>query len=133
MPPNTPSVRDYMTGAPTTVGTSTTIADAARLMAEQRIRHLPVVGADGRVHGLLSERDVALFEELEGLDASQMTVATAMSKRVYTAEPTTALDEVAAQMAEHKYGSCVVVKQGAVVGVFTTVDACRALAEAFGT
>jgi acetoin utilization protein AcuB len=32
-------------------------------------------------------------------------------------------------MAEHKYGSAVVMEGNQVVGIFTTVDACRALAE----
>jgi acetoin utilization protein AcuB len=35
-------------------------------------------------------------------------------------------------MSERKYGSAVVVKGGAVVGVFTTVDALRALAAVLG-
>jgi hypothetical protein len=34
-------------------------------------------------------------------------------------------------MAEHKYGSAVIMEQHRVVGIFTTVDACRALAERF--
>ena len=132
MADTTPRLSDYMTSAPTTIATGTTIAEAAKLMSEQQIRHLPVVDSEGRPQGLLSERDVALLEGLDGLDASAMTVSTAMSKRTYTAEPTTAIDEVARQMAEHKYGSCLAVKEGKVVGVFTTVDACRALSEAFG-
>ena len=41
------------------------------------------------------------------------------------------LDEVVATMAEHKYGSAIVVQNQHVVGVFTTVDACRALSELY--
>jgi len=132
MPETTPRLRDYMTSSPTTVATSTTIAEAAKLMSERRIRHLPVVDGEGQPLGLLSERDVALLDGLDGLDASAMTVSTAMSKRTYSAAPEAPIDDVAREMAEHKYGSCLVVKDGKVVGVFTTVDACRALSEAFG-
>ena len=32
-------------------------------------------------------------------------------------------------MAEHKYGSAIVASNGNVVGVFTTVDVCRAFSE----
>ena len=35
-------------------------------------------------------------------------------------------------MAQRKYGSAVILDQGRVVGVFTTVDALRALAEVLG-
>jgi acetoin utilization protein AcuB len=43
--------------------------------------------------------------------------------------PRTSLAKVAATMAEHKYGSAVVMEKNRVVGMFTTVDALRALAE----
>ena len=36
-------------------------------------------------------------------------------------------------MAEHKYGSAVVMDHGKVVGMFTTIDAMRALSELLGT
>ena len=43
--------------------------------------------------------------------------------------PEAPLDEVVREMAEHRYGSAVVLANGKVVGMFTTVDACRAFAE----
>ena len=129
---STPTVRDFMTETPTTVTPSTTMAEAAQLMSTGHIRHLPVVNDQGAVVGLLSERDVALLEGLDGLDPASMMVAVAMAKRPYTAAPDTPLADVATEMADHKYGSCIVVQDGAVVGVFTTVDACRALAAAHG-
>ena len=129
---STPTVRDFMTATPATVAPSATMAEAAQLMNTRHIRHLPVVDAGGQVVGLLSERDVALLEGLEGLDPAAMVVAVAMAKRPYTAAPETSLADVATAMAEHKYGSCIVVEGGKVVGVFTTVDACRALAAAHG-
>jgi len=43
--------------------------------------------------------------------------------------PETGLDEVVSTMAEHKYGAAVILQNGKVVGMFTTVDACRALSE----
>lgn len=48
---------------------------------------------------------------------------------VYAVDPNTSLDVVAEALAEHKYGSAVVLQNGKVVGIFTTNDACRALAE----
>ncbi len=126
-----PKLRDLMTKTPTTVSPSSSIASAAEIMAAQHIRHLPVVDGEGHVQGLLSQRDVALLEGLDGLDAASMMVAVAMSKQPYTAAPDAPIDAVAREMADHKYGSCVVVDGGKIVGVFTTVDACRALADAY--
>jgi acetoin utilization protein AcuB len=52
-----------------------------------------------------------------------------MSTHVYAVQPDTTLDVVAEALAEHKYGSAVVLDNEKVVGIFTTNDACRALAE----
>jgi acetoin utilization protein AcuB len=50
-----------------------------------------------------------------------------MSQDVYAVSSRTRLLDVAAEMAEHKYGSAVVIDDGRVSGVFTTVDALKAL------
>lgn len=121
-----------MTTSPHTVGDDQTLARAANLMREFKIRHLPVLRG-GKLVGMLTERDVALVETLKGVDAQVETVADAMSSEVYAVTPETPLDEVASEMASRKYGSAVVVQNNKVVGVFTTVDACRALNELLHT
>jgi acetoin utilization protein AcuB len=50
-----------------------------------------------------------------------------MSTEVYTVPPEKALGEVAARMVERKYGCAVVVRDGEVIGIFTTTDALRVL------
>jgi acetoin utilization protein AcuB len=54
-------------------------------------------------------------------------VEEAMTAQPFTVPPDAALEDVARAMAEQKYGSAVVVDKGAVVGLFTTTDALRAL------
>lgn len=51
-------VGEIMTHAPETLGPEATIAEAAERMAERRIGCLPVVDAENRLVGLLSETDV---------------------------------------------------------------------------
>ena len=51
-------VGDVMTPEPATVRTSDTLAAATRLMAERRIKRLPVVDGDGRLAGILARADV---------------------------------------------------------------------------
>ena len=50
-----------------------------------------------------------------------------MTPEVYVATVDTSLEEAVANMAQHKYGSAVVVGDGRVVGMFTTIDALNAL------
>jgi acetoin utilization protein AcuB len=51
-------VSDLMTHAPATALEGTPLAEAAQTMAERRIGCLPIVDAEGRLAGLLSETDV---------------------------------------------------------------------------
>jgi acetoin utilization protein AcuB len=123
-----PQIRKYMTSAPHTIGHDQTLAFTQSMMRELHIRHLPVLDG-GRLVGVLTERDVALIETLKDVDPKTVRVSDAMSQQVYTVSPDAPLDEVAAEMAEHKYGSAVVMDNGHVVGVFTTVDGMAALSE----
>jgi CBS domain-containing protein len=56
-------VRHRMTPAPATVAPDDDLADAARIMAELGVRHLPVVEGD-RLVGMLSIRDVIDLDPL---------------------------------------------------------------------
>jgi acetoin utilization protein AcuB len=101
-------------------------------MRTSRIRHLPVLEG-GQLVGMLTHRDLVLIESLKDVDPKKVTVEDAMSTEVYTVSPDAPLDEVVREMAEKKYGSAVVIQNHKVVGIFTTVDACRTLAELLDT
>lgn len=121
------TVQKFMTVGPIVIGSERTLAEAHRVMRQRNIRHLPVVDG-GRLVGVVSQRDLYLLETLKGVDPETERVSEAMTADPFTVPPDAALDEVAAKMAEHKYGSAVVVDRGSVIGLFTTVDALRALA-----
>jgi acetoin utilization protein AcuB len=127
-----PSISKYMTTTPRTVAGNTTLAAAGRLMQELNIRHLPVVD-DGQLLGVITDRDIKYVESFSFVVPADVPIRGAMTEKPYTVTPETPMDEVVATMAEQKYGSAIVVQNGHVVGVFTTVDACRALSELLGT
>jgi acetoin utilization protein AcuB len=116
-----------MTASPVVIASDRTLAEAHRLMRERGFRHLPVVDG-GRLVGLVSQRDLYLLETLKGVDPATETVREAMTGEPYTVAPDAPLEEVATRMADRKLGSALVVDRGSVVGLFTTVDALRALA-----
>ena len=123
-----PTVEKYMTTSPHSIGKAQTLAHAHEVMRAARIRHLPVLEA-GALVGVLTHRDLALIETLKDVDPKRVTVEDAMSTEVYTVSPEAPLDEVTSEMAEKKYGCAVVLQNHKVVGIFTTVDVCRALSE----
>lgn len=121
-----------MTTSPHSIGRDQPLARAHAVMHDHKIRHLPVLHG-GALVGVISDRDLRLIETLRGVDPAEVTVEEAMSSAVYAVTPDAALDEVVATMAEHKYGCAVILQNQHVVGIFTTVDACRALAELLRT
>jgi acetoin utilization protein AcuB len=119
-------VREFMTPAPHTIGRDQPLALAHERMRTFGVRHLPVLDG-GKLVGIISQRDALLVETLRDVDPSKVPVEDAMSTDVHTVAPDAPLRQVAKDMADHKYG-CAVVTEGAhVVGIFTTVDALRAL------
>jgi acetoin utilization protein AcuB len=126
-----PTIRRYMSESPVVIDQERTLADAHDLLRRHAIRHLPVLHR-GRLVGVVSQRDLYLLETLRGVDITTEKVAEAMTADPFTTAPDAPLAEVAARMAEHKYGCAVVVEGETVVGVFTTIDACRALAAVLG-
>lgn len=123
-----PTIQKYMTTAPHSIGTEQTLAHAHEVLRQHHIRHLPVLEG-GQLVGMLTQRDLALVETLKDVDPRNVKVEDAMSTEVYTVSPEAPLDEVVGEMAEKKYGSAVVVSNHKVVGIFTTVDVCSALAD----
>jgi acetoin utilization protein AcuB len=127
-----PSISKYMTTTPHTANRDVTLAKASALMRTHGIRHLPVMDGDALL-GVITERDIKFAESFSIVDPEQVTVYGAMAEELYCVDPETPLDEVAATMAEKRYGSAIIVQNKRVVGVFTTVDACRALSELLNT
>ena len=104
-----------------------TMARAHQLMREHHVRHLPVLDG-GVLVGVVSDRDLRFIETLRDVDDTRVAVEEAMTREPYFVAPDAPLAEVAAKMAEHKYGCAVVMDGQRVVGMFTTTDALRALA-----
>ena len=127
-----PQIKKYMTTNIQTIGDEQPMSIAHRMMRDLHVRHLPVLH-QGKLVGIVSDRDLHLVETLRDVDPTQVSVNEAMTQDAYVVTPEAPLDEVVATMAAHKYGSAVVVDHGHVVGIFTTVDACSAFADLLTT
>ncbi|MBA3548673.1 MAG: CBS domain-containing protein [Nannocystis sp.] len=125
-----PTIRHFMTSGPETIGADLNLAQARDRMFQLNARHLPVV-ANGELVGILSDRDISLIDSVFG-DLTALQVRQAMTAQPFTCGPEAHIHAVAAEMAAHKYGTAIVVDRehpGHVIGLFTTTDALRALAQ----
>jgi len=122
-------VGSHMTAAPVCVQLDADLSDAVDLMEQHNIRHLPVMDGD-TLTGVVTDRDLAMIESLLPEEWETICVAEAMTPEPYTVQPDAALWEVAKHMAREKFGCAVITdERGAVVGLLTTSDALRVLAD----
>ena len=124
-----PSVSHYMTRQPFTIERSASLPDARKKMLDHGVRHLPVVDRGGTLVGVVSQRTLLAAERLFRFDPDAV-VGDTMTERPFIVTGDVALDEVADIMADKKYGSAIVIGREGVEGIFTMVDACRALVDA---
>ena len=115
-----------MTPFPYSVDHNASLEFAQQLMAQHKVRHLPVTEEQGLV-GLLTERDMRAVEHLHsGHNAKrELTVNDAYVADPYIVDLHEPLDNVLITMAERHIGSAIVTRAGKLVGMFTVVDACR--------
>ena len=79
-------VKDVMTGEPRTCSLETNLAAAASLMLDGDCGILPVV-ADGKLVGVVTDRDMYIALATRNKPASQVTVAEVVQSPVYTCGP----------------------------------------------
>ena len=125
------TVGDLMTRDVVTLRRDESLDIADNIMTLGRIRHMPVVDAEGRVVGVVSQRDLyrsALVNSL-GVSAAEgraamktVRVDDVMSAPVRSVESDTPLAEAAREMLHHKLGCLPVVEAERLVGILTEAD-----------
>ena len=118
----------HMTKQVITIGREQSLAHAQTLMTQNGIRHLPVLHG-GELVGMLSERELRIVEAMDDVDPEKVVVEEALLGEPYGVPVGTALSEVVDYMHDARIGSAAVLEGHRVVGVFTTTDAMRLLAE----
>lgn len=123
-----PSIKSVMQPFPHSIGDHESLEAAQEMMARLGIRHLPVQRG-GELLGILSDRDINFILAQRREAPENIAVKDSYTEDPYVVEPNVGLSHVVRRMADEKIGCAMVVEQDKLVGIFTTVDACRTLAE----
>ncbi len=103
---------------PVKLGEHAVVADALRLMAENKIGGIPVVSADGLLVGIVTNRDLRFEKKMDRPVAEVMT-----SANIITAKPDTTMAQAEGILQEHKIEKLPVVNtKGLLVGLITYKD-----------
>src|SRR3954469_6312413 len=147
-------ISEIMDPNPVTVGPDTSVEDVVAALREHELPGLPVVDADGRLVGIVTESDlviaddegdlhiphyielfggVVFLEPLRGFEARLKKAAAATARDMMTADPVTVdaddpVRKAARLIADSGHNRLPVVEGGRLVGVVTRVDVLGALA-----
>ncbi len=128
------TVADLMTKEVATLQRHDQLSIADDVMKLGRVRHLPVLGEDGELAGVISQRDLlhgSLASILGYGDAARskllatILVKDAMTTAPITTTPETSISEAARIMTENKIGCLPVMKDTSLVRILTESDFVR--------
>jgi len=105
-----------------TIEPGASLAAAARLLAEKRIGAALILGADHRIVGIISERDIVRALAEGGAAALDQPVSRTMTRRVETCGEGEAVSSIMERMTAGKFRHMPVVEQGRLLGIVSIGD-----------
>ncbi len=134
-------VKERMSRHPITIRPDASLHDALRLMRDEKVRRLPVLDKDGKLVGIVLEKDLLYASpspatslsvyELNYL-VSRITVESLMSRDVITVTEDCSLEEAARIMADNHISGLPVMRGGTLVGMITESDLFKVFLELLG-
>jgi CBS domain-containing protein len=108
-----------------TIEPSASLASAAGLLVEKRIGAVLILGADRRVVGILSERDVVRALVERGAGALEEPVSQTVTRKVSTCNENESVFNIMERMTDGKSRHVAVVDQGQLVGIVSIGDVVK--------
>ena len=115
---------DIMTRKVCTIHPEASAQEIAQLLYENRISGAPVVDADGKIIGVITEADIISKVNRDGL-----RVADIMSHEIIAVNEETPVGEIAQLLTERKIKRVPVVRDGKLVGIVSRADIVHAVAQ----
>jgi CBS domain-containing protein len=112
--------RDVLTARP-----DIPLMEIAALLGSHRIGCIVIVDEDGKVAGIVSERDIVRVVGSEGPQALKEAVETCMTKTVVTCREGDTIDRLMSEMTSHRFRHMPVVERGRLVGLVSIGDVVR--------
>jgi CBS domain-containing protein len=108
-----------------TVEPSASLADVVQLLAEKRIGAALILGAERRIIGLISERDIVRALAERGAVALAEPVSQTMTRKVETCNESEPISNIMQRMTDGKFRHVPVVDQGRLVGIVSIGDVVK--------
>jgi CBS domain-containing protein len=112
-----------------TLEPTATLSDAMDILAKRRIGALVITGADRRIVGIISERDIVRAIAEHGTGTLQSPVSEMMTRKVVTCGQNETIAEIMGRMTAGKFRHVPVVEQGRLIGIVSIGDIVKARLE----
>jgi CBS domain-containing protein len=109
-----------------TIEPAATLAAAVRMLAQRRIGALLVTGADHRIVGIISERDIVRVLDEKGTAVLGAPVAEVMTRRVVTCDRNETIAEIMERITSGKFRHVPVIDRGRLAGIVSIGDVVKA-------
>jgi CBS domain-containing protein len=123
------TARDIMHAGAECAGESQTLQHAARQMRDLDVGALPICDDDGRLLGIITDRDIVVKCIASGLDPGTVTAGQLVQAEPVTIGPAADVDEVLHLMADNQIRRLPVIDNQQVVGMISEADLARNLPE----
>jgi len=104
-----------------TIASDASVYDAVKQMVEENVGSL-LVTVDGRIEGIVTERDYLRRVTLEGRTDQDTHVSEIMSSPLVVVTPSTSVDECMAVMTDRRIRHVPVVDDGEIIGLVSIGD-----------
>ena len=121
------TARDIMSTDIQTIGEIDSVAEAARLMADLDVGALPICGEDGRVKGMVTDRDIVVKCIARGGDPAQTTAGSLSTVRAVTVSAGDDIRDALNLMQRHQVRRLPVIDGQDLVGIISQGDIALAL------
>ncbi|MCG6115982.1 MAG: CBS domain-containing protein [Mesorhizobium sp.] len=108
-----------------TIRPSSTLADAARALAQHRIGAVVATGPGDRVVGILSERDIVRVIGEQGPEGLEGPVSETMSTNVKLCNENHTVNEVMSMMTRGRFRHLPVERDGRLIGIVSIGDVVK--------
>ena len=112
-----------------TIEPTADLATAVKLLAERRIGAVVILGADHRIVGILSERDIVRALAEHGSTALQGPVGQVMTRDVKTCSEDDTIGELMDRMTTERFRHMPVVQQEKLIGIVSIGDVVKSRVE----
>lgn len=118
-------LQELMTPNPVWISPETPVSTAARILAKYNIGMLPVCTPQGRLRGLLTDRDIVTRCLAADWDPSRARAETVMTRRIVAGSPAMDAAVAAHLMGREQVRRLPVLENGVLCGVVSLADLAR--------